>query len=132
MSSFKIDTSTLLQVLISKSNCNQPVQIIDPGSAIVAIQEGYFYQVYYEGYRFGAENMLTIEGRIQIAASRLLCKYPTVAKLVISENTFKSLFVTVGEYVYLNNKLSVNPDSRDDFEQWVASYKPPHGSTPLN
>lgn len=53
---------------------------IDPGSGVVtADATTERVQVYYEGNRYGAENLRTFEARVFHAAGRLASRYPTVA-----------------------------------------------------
>lgn len=61
------------------------VKHIDRGSGIVGEDphQGERLLVYYEGNRFGAQNMVTFADRCYFAASRLIEDYPTVAQAAV-------------------------------------------------
>lgn len=61
------------------------VKHIDRGSGIVGEDphQGERLLVYYEGNRFGAQNIVTFADRCYFAASRLIETYPTVAQAAV-------------------------------------------------
>lgn len=73
---------------------------IDPGSGIVTDASPFpvagDVRVYFEGNRYGAENLQTFEERVQCASGRLATKYPTIAC-----GLFKAVdFHVVGAYTF--------------------------------
>jgi len=117
--SYKIHPSTLLKVVIPSNQDNGQV---DAGSGIVAIEDNGKYCVYYEGNRFGAENLQSVDGRLMIAASRLLWKSPTVASHTLSKVEFELQYITVGTFRYEDYQLEIIPDFRSAWNRWVESY----------
>lgn len=116
----KQDFSVLLDVVIPRKE--HPSHIED-GSAIVMQEEGEFTYIYYEGNQYGATNMESVNGRLQVAAGRLLTSAPTVAKMVLTNETASTLFQKIGKYQYSSNSLNVAPNCFVDFDLWVRSYK---------
>jgi hypothetical protein len=59
-------------------------RMIDPRSGIVGRPDGHGrINLYYEGNRFGAENVRTYADRCAIAAGRLQENYPTIARSLV-------------------------------------------------
>jgi hypothetical protein len=52
--------------------------------------------VYYEGNRYGAENLRTYSQRVSMAAGRMFKKYPTIALMGFTREDFCQWFKTVG------------------------------------
>jgi len=110
---------TQLMVVVPGSGAKS---VVDPGSGIVALKSEGFYRVYYEGNRFGASNMHSIEGRLIIAASRLLTAAPTIAFHVIAENEFKDCYDIVGNFIYEGRTLTISEGSSKKWSDWVSKY----------
>lgn len=114
------DFSTLLDVVIPRKEHQSH---IEDGSAIVMQERGEFTNIYYEGNQYGATNMETINGRLQIAASRLLTSAPTVAKMSLTTEMANTLFQKIGQYQYSSNTLNVDSTCLVDIDRWVRGYK---------
>jgi hypothetical protein len=97
-----------LVVLVPKPG-TYPAATIDRGSGIVTDPEAVWFrgtpavdpttvrwEVYYEGNRYGAENMKLFEERVKHAAGRLSVKYPTVARGLYPPDQFD----VVGTYEF--------------------------------
>jgi hypothetical protein len=102
---------------------------IDGGSGIVSISDGDTHHVYFEGNRYGAVNLESIQDRIQIAAGRLICRYPTTARIFLDGCALDEHFQIVGNYTYSNKRMSISPESIRDFENWESLYGKPNGSS---
>jgi hypothetical protein len=90
-----------LHVLVPRSDSRAGLTI-DPGSGIVtALQppsglRRQRIEVYFEGNRYGAENMRRFEERVLHAAGRLDKHYPTIARGVFLADEF----VVVGTFTF--------------------------------
>jgi hypothetical protein len=118
---FKYNPDTPLSVLVPK---NFKDSFIDSGSAIVTIPFEDVNKIYFEGNRFQAENLFSIEGRLQVAASRLLCSYPTVAFQVLNTGNKNELYEEVGTYIYSSNTLDILSEQKNKWDEWVNLYDP--------
>lgn len=117
----EIDISKPLPVLVPKQHGYMG---IDRASAIVLLKgdEG-FHRVYFEGNRFDAENLRSIDGRLQVAASRALTKSPTVAFMVITDEVLLEHFEEIGTYQYSTNTLLVDLSRVKAWNQWLQADK---------
>jgi hypothetical protein len=81
---------TMLMILRPKLG-TRAAQLIDPGSGVVtdlldaAVPS---VLVYYEGNRYGAVNLQTLEDRVRSAAGRCVARYPTVARALLPRTDF--------------------------------------------
>jgi hypothetical protein len=98
-----------LLVLVPRPG-TRAAQFIDPGSGIVTdstaepltTEHGVSILVYYEGNRFGAVNIQTLEDKVLHAAGRLDQQYPTVAMGVF----LRTDFIPVGTFIYAEDWTS--------------------------
>lgn len=113
------DLTTTLDVIVPKKHGYMD---IDTGSAIVVLRgnEG-THRIYFEGNRYHAENLMSIKGRLQIAASRGLTKAPTTAFMVVTDAILRNSFITIGTYQYSTNTLQVNPLHVTPYLAWLKN-----------
>lgn len=88
---------------------------IDAGSAVVALtsESGSGFDVYYEGNRYGAENLRTFEDKVGCAAGRALYRYPTIARTHLP--VINSAFHYVGTWD--GHRLILDGDEKD-YADW--------------
>lgn len=90
---------------------------IEQGSAIVSeAPEDKYLNLYFEGNLFGAENLKLFSEKLYHASSRLVHKYPTVARMVVHEQNY----LKVGEFDYDTKTIDLDPDKKDLFMQWIG------------
>jgi hypothetical protein len=102
-------------------------KIIDRGSGIVTrpLPEGRFPKedgaqrmVYFEGNRYGAENLRTFKERVIQAAGRLHTRYPTVARGLFPASEFEEVGTLVVAADGSYDSLVI--DSPFEVERWVC------------
>ena len=92
---------TTLVVLVPRPHTNAAAAI-DRGSGIVANAHAAewaaeaFFDVYYEGNRYGAVNLTRFEDKVECAAGRLSTRYPTIARGTFPREEFR----VVGYFSY--------------------------------
>lgn len=112
-----IDISTPLPVLVPKQHGYMG---IDPASAVVLLKgEDGIHRIYYEGNRHAAINLESIDGRLQVAASRALTKAPTVAFMAITDEILHEQFEEIGLYQYSTDTLLVDLSHARIWNQWL-------------
>jgi len=113
------DLTTTLDVIVPKKHGYMD---IDTGSAIVVLRgsEG-THRIYFEGNRYHAENMMSIKGRLQVAASRALTKAPTTAFMVVTNAMLRNSFITIGTYQYSTNTLQIKPLHVTPYLAWLKN-----------
>lgn len=106
-----------LYVLVPKLD-TRPAHAILPKSGIVAATLDDQVDVYFEGNRYGAANIVTFEDKVLHAAGRLDAKYPTVARGRYALDDF----VVVGLFSYSadwkQTELEVFESGKDALEAW--------------
>ena len=90
---------------------------IDRASGIVAQRQGDHVVVYYEGNRYGADNLKAYADRVKNAAGRLFKRYPTIAKSIYSLAQFQCDFRIVG---YCSDVYAVNLSDKATVRVYVA------------
>lgn len=71
--------------------------------------------VYYEGNLYGATNLNTFEERVQRAAGRAHCRYPTTARQLVDPEEF----VVVGRcYPEENYSIEIYSDKKEWVREW--------------
>jgi hypothetical protein len=114
---YVIDISIPLPVLVPK---NHGYLGITQASAIVLLKgEDGIHRIYYEGNKYGSENLESIDGRLQVAASRAVTKAPTVAFMAITDEILNEHFEEVGVYQYSTNTLLVDVSHARTWNQWL-------------
>lgn len=99
---------------------------IDPKSAIVGREpEDGRIKVYFEGNRFGAENMRRFTDRLMHAAGRLVQRYPTIAYGWYPEKAL----VAVGTYDAANWRITAIHNA-DALQQWLENEPMPEVFNP--
>lgn len=76
--------------------------MIDPGSGIVAFRvagDEDKLMLYYEGNRYGAENLKKWDERVEHAYGRMAAKYPTTAMICLDASLFDVVGTTDGARV---------------------------------
>lgn len=112
-----IDISIPLPVLVPKIHGYLG---ITQASAIVLLKgEDGIHRIYFEDNHFKAENLASIDGRLQVAASRALTNAPTVAFMAITDEILNEQFEEVGVYQYSTNTLLVELDHAGAWNQWL-------------
>ena len=112
-----IDISLPLPVLVPKQFGYMG---IDQASAVVLLRgDDGIHRIYFEGNRYGAINLESIDGRLQVAASRALTNAPTVAFMAITDENLNEQFEEVGVYQYSTNTLLVELDHAGAWNQWL-------------
>jgi len=108
------DQSSELLVLVPKKTTSVR---IDPGSGVVALRQHSHWRVYFEGNRYHAVNLRTIQERLCAAAGRLLCRYPTVAQ---TRSETLEEYVVVGAYALEGRTLYIEPEHRALWAAWTS------------
>lgn len=102
-----------IKIYIPKEGCElEAGKTIDPGSGIVGFVSTNGLMAYFEGNRFGADNLKSWDSKVRHAYGRLVQKYPTIAKSLIKEELYECIGETDDDCVKvtkmdaLNNYLS--------------------------
>ena len=112
-----IDISLPLPVLVPKQFGYMG---IDQASAVVLLRgDDGIHRIYFEGNRYGAINLESIDGRLQVAASRALTKAPTVAFMAITDEILQEQFEEVGLYQYSTDTLLVDLSHARTWNKWL-------------
>jgi hypothetical protein len=113
-----------LTVLVPKPG-SRAADMIDAGSGVVTDEASWTglpeALVYFEGNRYGAENLRTFDQRVLSAAGRLDQRYPTVAKAMLPIDDF----VPVGLFTYTadwtTSALALDPEMDPEIlARWLA------------
>ena len=93
---------------------------IDQASAVVLLRgDDGIHRIYFESNRYGAINLESIDGRLQVAASRALTKAPTVAFMAITDEILQEQFEEVGLYQYSTDTLLVDLSHARTWNKWL-------------
>lgn len=81
-------------VFIPRDHETEPFCGLLKGTAIVSdrsLLSGGLIEVYYEGNKYGACNLLHFEDKALCAVGRLILRYPTVAKMLVKPESLKQV-----------------------------------------
>lgn len=93
--------------------------LIDAGSGIVAARPvTERVEVYFEGNRFGADNLGRFAERVRCAAGRLAMRYPTIAREVLPLHEF----VEVGTFTFNGDwsQMDLAITDQPTLDRWVG------------
>lgn len=118
---FALSKDTSLNVYVPTTN---QLFGIAPASAIVGVSAKQdMYQIYHEGNVLGLKNAHQMARRLDIAASRLLSRAPTISRFTLNSKQLDTYFIKVGTYSLATQDLHIDKAHRLLWEDWCEAYE---------